>query len=65
MCIRDSYEQGPKQTEDEAILSSYPTLLVSRSKAYTELADVTISSEIILNPEMTVEQIFEALKPAV
>ena len=59
------YEQGPKQTEDEAILSSYPTLLVSRSKAYAELADVTISSEIILNPEMTVEQIFEALKPTV
>ena len=59
------YEQGSKQTENEAILSSYPNLLASRAVAYAELADVTISSDVILNPENTIEEIFEALKPAV
>lgn len=59
------YGRAPKQTANEAILSSYPKLLASRALAYADLADITIGSDIVLNPENTVEDIFEALKPAV
>ena len=58
------YKRNAEQTENEAILTSYPTLLASRALAYADLADVTISSDVILNPENTVEQIFGALKPS-
>jgi len=44
---------------------SYPELLASRAEAYAALADVTIGSNVILNPKVTVEDIFEALKPAI
>ncbi len=51
------------QTSDEAIMECYPDLLASRAKAYADLADVTIESDLILDPEQTIETIFEALKP--
>ena len=59
------YVRNPEQTETEAILTSYPELLASRAEAYAALADVTIGSNVILNPKVTVEDIFEALKPAI
>lgn len=59
------FKQGPNETEDEAILSSYPQLLASRAKAYAALADTTIGSDVILNPDNSIEDIFELLKPAV
>ena len=59
------YKRGPEQTANEAILSSYPNLLASRALAYADVADITIGSDIMLNPENSVEQIFEALKPTV
>jgi len=58
------YKCKPGQTADEAILSSYPNLLDARSKAYAALADKTVRSETILDPKNTIEEIFEALKPA-
>ena len=60
----DHYKREAGQTVDEAILNSYPNLLASRAKAYAALADATIGSDIILNPENSIEDIFEALKPA-
>ena len=54
----------PDQTPDEAIMECYPKLLASRAKAYAALADTTIQSSQILDPEQTIERIFEALKPA-
>jgi len=59
------YVRNSEQTETEAILTSYPELLASRAKAYAALADVTIGSNVILNPKVTIEDIFEALKPAI
>ena len=58
------YSCKPHQTPDEAILECYPKLLASRAKAYAALADTTIQSSQILDPEQTIESIFEALKPA-
>jgi len=52
------------QSPDKAIMTCYPNLLESRAKAYAELADVMVESDLILDPEQSVETIFEALKPA-
>lgn len=51
------------QKPDEAIMDCYPELLKSRAKAYAALADVMIESDLILDPEQSIEAIFEALKP--
>jgi len=58
------YRRGSSQAADEAILSSYPKLLKSRAAAYAAIADKTIGSDVILDPERTIEDIFETLKPA-
>lgn len=59
------YQCDKGQTPDEAILASYPKLLAARAKAYAELADATISCDVILDPDLSIEEIFERLKPAV
>jgi len=59
------YHCNKDQTADEAILESYPSLLASRAKAYSKLADTTISSDVILDTAVSIEDIFEHLKPAV
>ncbi len=59
------YTRQPGQKPDNAILECYPKLLASRAADYGALADVTISSDVILDPALTIEEIFEALKPAV
>lgn len=60
----DHYTRRPDQKPDEAILECYPKLLSSRAKAYGDLADRMIESELILDTNRTIEDIFEALKPA-
>jgi len=52
------------QSPDEAILDSYPKLLASRAKDYAALADGTIASDVILDTSLTIQDIFEYLKPA-
>lgn len=59
------YHCEPGQSPDAAILESYPKLLASRAKDYAALADGTIASDVILNPALTIQDIFERLKPAV
>ncbi len=59
------YTCQPDQSQDQAILSSYPNLLKSRAKQYGEMADSTISSDVILDPSLSIEAIFEQLKPTV
>ena len=58
------YNRKAGQTPDEAIMDCYPGLLKSRAEAYSKLADVMIESDLILDPEISVETIFDALKPA-
>ena len=57
------YEKLEGKTKIESILECYPKLLTSRGKAYTQQADATVSSTMILNPDVKIENIFEALKP--
>ena len=59
------YQRKSGQDPDEAILESYPNLLASRAKDYKALADSTIASDVILDPSLTIQDIFERLKPAV
>ena len=59
------YQRKINQSQDEAILESYPKLLAARAKAYAALADLTIGSDVILDTKLTIEDIFERLKPTV
>lgn len=61
---RGHYQQAKGESQDEAILSSYPNLLAARAKAYAALANQTIGSDVILDPNMSIANIFERLKPA-
>lgn len=55
------YERAPGQSEQDALLSSYPTLLASRDAAYAALADHTVMSDAILTPDSSA--LFELFKP--
>lgn len=57
------YEKLDGKSETESILECYPKLLASRSEAYAILADVTLPSTMILNADVTIENIFEAVRP--
>ena len=57
------YKKIDGKTETESILECYPKLLTSRGKAYAKHADTTLASTMILDPDVTIEDIFEALKP--
>ena len=57
------YKKLEGKTETQSILDCYPKLLASRGKAYAKQADVTLPSTTILNPDVSIEEIFEALKP--
>ena len=50
-------------SETESILKCYPKLLESRAKAYAGLADITLPSTMILNPDIKAKQVYAALKP--
>ena len=58
------FEQEPGQSDKDAVLDSYPKLLEARAKSYHALADTVLSSEFILDPKQSVEDIFEKLKPS-
>ncbi len=51
-------------SETESILRCYPKLLESRAKAYADLADITLPSTMILNPDVKIPALLNALKPA-
>ena len=57
------YKKLSGKTETESILECYPKLLASRGKAYAKQANVTLPSTLILNPDVSIDDIFEALKP--
>jgi shikimate kinase len=59
------FHQHPDQDPDDAILECYPKLLASRAKDYAALADTTIESDVILDTNLTIQDILERLKPAV
>ena len=58
------YKKIAGLTETKSIMQCYPNLLQSRAKAYEALADTSLSSTMILNKDITIEDIFNALKPA-
>lgn len=59
------YHKKDGLTEKESIMICYPELLAARAKAYAALADITLASTTILNPQKSIEDIYEELKPAI
>ncbi len=57
------YKKIEGLSETESILKCYPKLLESRAKAYAGLADITLPSTMILNPDIKAKQVYAALKP--
>lgn len=60
---RSHFNQTKNESDKDAVLRCYPDLLASRALDYAKLADKEISSNIILNPELSTQDIFERLKP--
>jgi len=58
------YRNVDGKTQEQSILHCYPELLASRARAYSELADHRLDSDFVLNPDVTIPDIYEALKPA-
>jgi len=59
------FNQRDTETQTESIIRCYPDLLASRAKDYAALADKAIGSDVILDPSLSIEDIFERLKPAI
>jgi len=58
------YRPKPGLSDSENILACYPKLLMSRAKEYAVMADKTVTSQFVLNPDLTDEELFAALKPS-
>ena len=58
------YRPKPGLTDRENIHECYPKLLMSRAKDYAAMADTTLTSSFVLDPDLTSEELFAALKPS-
>lgn len=59
----NQYRPKPDLTDRENIFECYPRLLMSRAKEYAAMADATITSKFVLDPDVTEEEILMAMKP--
>lgn len=59
---RGHYRPKDGLTEKESILACYPDLLQSRKQAYEGLADITLQSGFVLDPSITMDAVFQAIK---
>ena len=57
------YQKLEGKSEAESILECYTKLLVSRGNAYSSHADATLPSTMILNPDVSIVDIFQTIKP--
>ena len=58
------YRPVPGLSGRESIHLCYPKLLMSRAKDYAAMADQTVTSSFVLNPNTTDQDLFNAIKPA-
>lgn len=58
------YRPKPGLTDRENVHACYPKLLMSRAKDYAAMADQTLTSRFVLDPDTTDEDLFLALKPS-
>ncbi len=60
----NQYRPKADLTDRENIFECYPRLLMSRAKEYANMADVTVTSKFVLNPNLTEDELLLALKPS-
>lgn len=58
------FRTKPNLTDRENIFESYPRLLMSRAKEYAAMADATILSRDVLDPDITDADIMGLIKPS-
>jgi len=61
---RHHYRPVPGLSGRENIRLCYPELLMSRARDYIAMADQTVTSGFVLNPDTTDRDLFNAIKPA-
>ena len=57
------YKKLDGLSKTDSIIECYPKLLASRHLRYEAMADATLPSTMILNKTVSIEDVFEALKP--
>lgn len=58
------YKPKPDLSDRENIFECYPKLLMSRAKEYANMADATVTSSFVMDPELTHEDLLLAIKPS-
>jgi len=57
------YRPREDLTDRENIFECYPKLLMSRAKEYVAMADVTVTSKFIMDPDLSNEDLLLSFKP--
>jgi len=57
------FREKPGLSDRENIMESYPRLLMSRAKEYAAMADQTVSSRFVLDPDLTDDDLLLAIMP--
>ena len=60
----NQYRPKPNLTDRENIFECFPRLLMSRAKEYAAMADSTVVSKFVLDPEVTEDDLLLEIKPA-
>jgi len=60
----NQYRPKPNLTDRENVFECYPRLLMSRAKEYANMADATVTSKFVLDPDNDEDAILMALKPS-
>ena len=58
------YRAKPGLSDRENVYECYPKLLMSRAKEYVAMADHELTSRFVLDPDLSDEDLFTALKPS-
>ncbi len=58
------FRPKPGLSDRENIYECYPKLLMSRAKEYVAMADQTLTSRFVLDPDLTDDDLFAAIKPS-
>lgn len=58
------YKPKADLSDRENIFECYPKLLMSRAKEYANMADATVTSKFVMDPDLTVDELLLAIKPS-
>ncbi len=60
----NQYRPKPNLSDRENIFECYPKLLMSRAKEYASMADATVLSRVVLEPDVNEDDLLAAMMPS-